>query len=318
MVDREPRLTIAVVKRNDSRPAPPTPTPDASVEYRSDPSILAQSYWYYVTCVGKARPPGGFVHRHRDQMRYLLHYLRRGEMSYALSNQKHVVTAGKVCLMYLQKPVRYETRRDQGAESWWFLLGGRDTPNIFLELEADEKPVFILPDPQRFERLFEELFVLTRDKPIAYQAKSSGLIALMLGELFEARGHRDETKIDTVTPLEKQSLLSEPVLRGIRCIMRFYELIEIDLDFIRQEATTLSLYHFVRMFHRETGMSPVRYLTRYRMEKAKELLFTTQHSIGEIARMVGIPSPNMFARTFRNTVGCTPTQFRKESTRAQS
>jgi AraC-like DNA-binding protein len=279
-----------------------------AVEYRSDPTLLAQNFWYYVLCLGISKPPQGFVHKHEHEPNFLLHYLRRGEMWHVISERTHRVRQGSVCLMYLQKPVRYGVNADATPENWWILFGGRDLPALFLTLGADQDPVFTLPDVPRFEQLFGELLTLTRHRPPAHQARSFGLLALMLAELFAARGEADQKQFDLVSSRKERTQLSEPILNAIRRIGRFYNQV-LTLHEIC-DATNLSVYYFVRQFRRETGMSPMRYVTRYRIEKAKEFLQTTAHPVGEIARMVGIPDQYTFAHTFRKLAGKSPTEFR--------
>ena len=70
-------------------------------------------------------------------------------------------------------------------------------------LDADRATVFPLPDIRRFERLFRELRELARRRPVAYQAKSFGVLALLLGELIASRGNPEERELDLVNPPER-------------------------------------------------------------------------------------------------------------------
>ena len=47
------------------------------------------------------------------------------------------------------------------------------------------------------------------------------------------------------------------------------------------------------------------------MDKAKELLATTQLSMKEICAKVGYSDPNYFSKTFKKNVGVTPTEYRE-------
>ena len=47
-----------------------------------------------------------------------------------------------------------------------------------------------------------------------------------------------------------------------------------------------------------------------RMEKAKELLNTTEYSMKEICSMCGYSDPNYFSRSFKKNVGVTPTEYK--------
>lgn len=73
----------------------------------------------------------------------------------------------------------------------------------------------------------------------------------------------------------------------------------------------LSDYHFARMFKKSMGVAPNQYVMRCRLEKAKELLKTGEHSIQEIANAVGYENPSHFIRIFKRYVGVTPAKYRK-------
>ncbi len=65
-----------------------------------------------------------------------------------------------------------------------------------------------------------------------------------------------------------------------------------------------------RLFKKKTGIKFVEYLTRLRMEKAKELLADPSLMIYTISEMVGYENPRYFSRLFKETTGCTPQEYR--------
>ena len=68
-----------------------------------------------------------------------------------------------------------------------------------------------------------------------------------------------------------------------------------------------------RSFNQETGLSLIHYLTRYRIQQAKQLLVTTDKTITEIAMEVGFSDSNYFSRVFRQEVGVSPLAFRQNN-----
>lgn len=68
---------------------------------------------------------------------------------------------------------------------------------------------------------------------------------------------------------------------------------------------------FFALFREETGLTPLKWLTQRRMEKAKEMLDREPTSISTLARRVGFSSSNFFAKTFRAYTGQTPANWRK-------
>ncbi len=86
---------------------------------------------------------------------------------------------------------------------------------------------------------------------------------------------------------------------------------DISLDDVSRRVN-ISPYYFSKIFKEETGEGFVEYLTGVRMEKAKELLSTTECSMKEICSMVGYSDPNYFSRSFKKNVGVTPTEYKAE------
>jgi two-component system response regulator YesN len=85
---------------------------------------------------------------------------------------------------------------------------------------------------------------------------------------------------------------------------------DISLDDVSRTAN-VSPYYFSKIFKEGAGEGFVEYLTRIRMDKAKELLMTTEYSMKEIGSMVGYADPNYFSRTFKKNVGVTPTEYKE-------
>lgn len=73
----------------------------------------------------------------------------------------------------------------------------------------------------------------------------------------------------------------------------------------------VSVYHLSHLFKRETGMSPIDFLNRLRVEKAAYYLEATDCTIQQIASFVGFLDANYFTRAFKKYVKCTPSAYRK-------
>lgn len=84
---------------------------------------------------------------------------------------------------------------------------------------------------------------------------------------------------------------------------------DISLDDVSR-VVGISPYYFSKIFKEETGVNFIEYLTNIRIERAKELLATSDMSMKEICSMCGYPDPNYFSRTFKKNVGVTPTEYK--------
>ena len=70
----------------------------------------------------------------------------------------------------------------------------------------------------------------------------------------------------------------------------------------------------IKQVAEKTGFSPYQYLTQLRVQKAKLLLAEPEHSIAEVAELVGM-DPRNFSRLFKSITGNTPLTFRKKATK---
>ena len=70
-------------------------------------------------------------------------------------------------------------------------------------------------------------------------------------------------------------------------------------------------YYLVHAFSNVYGISPINYLMRARIEKAKTLLSTTDFSLSVISRSCGFSSSSYFSQTFKKVAGVSPSSYRK-------
>jgi two-component system response regulator YesN len=86
---------------------------------------------------------------------------------------------------------------------------------------------------------------------------------------------------------------------------------ELTLDDVSR-VVNISSYYFSKVFKEETGENFIDYLTKLRIEAAKNLLKTTNKSMKEISSEVGYSDPNYFSRNFKKYTGKTPTDYQKQ------
>ncbi len=84
----------------------------------------------------------------------------------------------------------------------------------------------------------------------------------------------------------------------------------VTLDDLSLEAG-ISPWHLLRAFRSAFGETPHDFLTRLRVERAKDLLTVTSRPVTEICFDVGFTSLGSFSTLFRRHVGLSPAAFRK-------
>jgi AraC-like DNA-binding protein len=106
---------------------------------------------------------------------------------------------------------------------------------------------------------------------------------------------------------QREILPSDSLLKVGQCL----SLIEKNYDKPIRLASLANTIHvsprsLLRIFKNILGTSPIDYLIRLRIEKARELLYDSGLSITQIAYLVGFNDSNYFARQFKKITGITP------------
>ncbi|MCH7628148.1 MAG: helix-turn-helix transcriptional regulator [Proteobacteria bacterium] len=77
--------------------------------------------------------------------------------------------------------------------------------------------------------------------------------------------------------------------------------------------TGLTPSHFCRVFKRATNLTPHQFVMKARLERAQDLLATTDLSVAQIADQLGFASQSHLTRAFRGFTGATPGAWRQQS-----
>ncbi len=72
-------------------------------------------------------------------------------------------------------------------------------------------------------------------------------------------------------------------------------------------------YYLTEKFKKETGIPLFLYIRRAKTERARMLLTSTDLSVQQIAEKLAFSTQNYFTRCFREDVGCSPAQYRKDA-----
>ncbi|MEK3887990.1 AraC family transcriptional regulator [Bacillus sp. FSL K6-3431] len=217
-----------------------------------------------------------------------------------VDGKEYSLTAGQAFLVQIPSKHRYYLPAD--SEHWEFMfitLYGKEAVKAFdfinsklgyvIQFNPESSPIKLLMS------IFQE--AINRNITDAYE--SSAMAYSFIMELY-----RYALNIGVST--EKWP---EQVEKAILFAKKYYS-DQIGLgDLVI--ASGLSKYHFTRLFHRTTNLTPVQYLTKIRIDKAIELLRMTNHSIDDIARMVGYSTGNYFIKVFNKRIGMSPGQFRE-------
>jgi AraC-like DNA-binding protein len=100
-----------------------------------------------------------------------------------------------------------------------------------------------------------------------------------------------------------------PHLRRARDLADRHYAESLDLETLAATAG-VSKFHFTRCFAETYGETPMRYLSRRRIERAQDLLRSANLTVTEVCMLVGFSSLGSFSSRFRDLVGESPRRYR--------
>lgn len=132
-----------------------------------------------------------------------------------------------------------------------------------------------------------------------------GLVFRSSGTLLKALNNQEIVKKSTKVELYKRLSIARDYIQA-----HFTE--DLNLNELSRVAC-LSPYHFHRAFKHTFGITPKKFVTGLRIERAKWLLLNRSFSVQVICNDVGFKDVSSFTRLFTSYTGFTPSVFRNHS-----
>ncbi|MBQ6551041.1 MAG: AraC family transcriptional regulator [Lachnospiraceae bacterium] len=260
-------------------------------------SQTGKDAFFYPVHVGHFYYEAGYSQSRSSFDSFLLMYILEGEVVVEYGTETVTVRKGQFVFLDCYKPHAYYS--DQDYESLWIHFDGQNSRHFFEMITGNIGNVFIMDDPipviNRISRIFE---VYHQGQPIREVWLSRQiydmLCDLCLYSTTQAPNQTHSPVIETVTAYINEHFKEDPSIETLAA------------------QTNLSSYYFIRIFRKETGMTPHEYIINLKMDFAKYLLKKTNLSIKDICYECGFRNVSVFCAAFRKMTGQTPTAFRKK------
>jgi len=156
------------------------------------------------------------------------------------------------------------------------------------------------PKPDTYETSFCFLSYVQRfnNLPTGIRMQIKGMLLILLSRFFEESNKRDNVN-------DKRIIKTQWIIEtNIK-----------DTPSINDLASSVSLCkdRFIRLFHKETGLTPTDYITKKKILRAQILLTTKDLSVKQVALELGYKNISYFGRVFRKITGTTPLNFKRQT-----
>jgi len=263
------------------------------------PSLLAKTTFYYIQSAGYFKTRKGYYTRREGFKSILLLYTLRGKGSAEYRGRRYELNPGQLFVINCYDYQEYYTSSDEGWEIKWVHFFGSNSEEYFNAIYDNYGPVIDIGS--EIVDYIDMVMDMMERGDRQFEIKASNIVVNML------------TRILLEASSNSGCCESRSQHRQIREAISFIEAnynSNITVQDMAEKAC-YSLYHFIRVFKKTTDYSPYEYLVKYRINKAKALLDSTDKTIEEISHIVGFDSVSNFVRTFRQLEDMTPLKYRK-------
>lgn len=231
---------------------------------------------------------------------YQIIYVTKGDGYFTSRHTgKTRIHEGTVLILYPNEWHTYLPKKDTGWNAYWIGFKGMFAENIIQSgFFKNEEPIINVGFNEHLINLFQTAIHLAQYQKTGFQQVISSIALHILGLIHYT--HKNFSFEDDIV-VEN--------INKARLMMR--ESFDEDLS-AEAIASSLNMSYswFRKVFKRYTGLSPNQYQMQVKLQKAKELLTSSNMQIKEISAFLNFESESYFITFFKNKASVTPAHYR--------
>jgi AraC-like DNA-binding protein len=253
---------------------------------------------FYVTGIGIQKNQEHILRKEGFNF-YQLAFCSSGEGTFFIRDKQFSITEGMGFFFYPDIPHEYYAVKEPW-EIYWITFGGNSIHSTLNYLKLNEYEILINTMHYNFiDELVDISITLNSDSPYKAIQASSLLYELIIKT-------KEHSRISSPQQINKMFQL-QPVINYMEQNFHKYSSLE-EMSAI----INITPHHLCRLFKQVFGMSPFSYLTKIRMQHAKQLLMEKPNiKVLDIAKYVGYDDTSYFCAIFKRNEGYSPMEFRK-------
>ena len=232
---------------------------------------------------------------------YQLLYQPEGEGVFSSAHLPETkIKAGDIFLLFPGEWHSYHPSGTKGWKSYWIGFKGKNIDDrVKAGFLSPEKPIYHVGYSNEIIALYEEAYKTAQEEAAFAQQTMAGIVNHLIGKMYSLERNivlsKDAKHVDMIN----------------KARLRIRETLEDTLT-IQEIAQELGISYssFRKLFKEHSGFAPDLYQQNLKLQRAKELLSTTDESIKEIAYRLNFESPDYFSAKFKNQTGMKPSDFR--------
>lgn len=241
------------------------------------------------------------VNKGRELPEYQLLYNPEGEGIFQSAHVKGIhLHAGDMFLLFPGEWHTYHPLEKTGWKSHWIGFKGKNIDDrVKAGFLSPQHPIYHIGYSSEIESLYNEALTTAQEEAAYVQQTLAGIVNHLIGLMYSRQRNiilgKNQGHVDLIN----------------KARTRIRSTLEEDVT-IQEVADEMgvSYSNFRKLFKEFTGVAPAMYQQELRLQRAKELLVTTDKSIKEIAYRLNFESPDYFSSKFKTKTGYKPSEFR--------
>ncbi|OAS24243.1 AraC family transcriptional regulator [Paenibacillus oryzisoli] len=237
---------------------------------------------------------------------YLIHYVISGRGVFSSHGEEYAIGAGDSFVIEPEQLISYVSDEiDPWHYCWIAFTGAQAAKRVGEAGLTPVSPIIHIARNRHMPVLFRKIQLALKSRKSNAQLKATGYLSLLLGEYCEA------LSAPVVAGLVAEDESDRIVQQAIHYLSTQYaEPITIEM---MAESLGYNRAYLSRMFKQHTKVTPVTFLLKLRVDKARLLLRERlELTIEQIAASVGFYDPLYFSKQFRRWYGVSPSEYRSQ------
>ena len=263
------------------------------------PSKTAQTMFFYPLCVGHFFYKPGYSLQRESYDSFLLLYIEKGTLTLTVNGHSATAAQDSFLLIDCYSPHAYAT--DTGCDALWCHFDGPTARTFYEAITGRLGNIFSLTDSYPAVHKLRSIYKIFDEN----EAIREPLLSKNINDIL--------TAFLLYSPLTSGWSEGVGVTEEVLSYINEHFAEDISVEELASKAS-LSQYHFIRTFKRETGFTPHEYIVNIRMNNAKYLLKNSALSIKDICFRTGFSCESVFCSAFKKHQGLTPLSYRESVT----
>lgn len=257
------------------------------------PSKTAEELFFYPISIGHFFCDETYIVKRQNFNCYLLIYVVDGCCFVQTSSGNVKMTPGNFAVIDCYKPHIYGAY--EKSEILWMHFNSKQAKKYFEISTKGDNKVIHLQDSQLLYRKFYSLYKDFSYNSFSFELNANEIITSILTQFALAN---DNAQVSSKSLID---VVIKHILNNLSSTLSIQELASL---------INFSEFHFLRVFKKETGMTPHQFIIKSRIDLAKFFLKSSSQSIEGIALSCGFSSESSFSTCFKKCTHVSPSLFR--------